>query len=183
MPRLGAASILVMALLVAGCDADAPAAAPPPASATPAASDLDHLLDQLETIHPEPFHGVTRATWVDEMNDLQEQLPDLSDDQLVVEVMRLVALLSREGRDGHQFALPQPGHEGTALPLRWYELEGELVVTEAMSPYADLAGSVVEAVDGTPAARCSPCPSRWCRGTARPRYRRSARCSCCGCTC
>ena len=150
MPRRAATSILLTALLVAGCEADSPAGAPPPPATTAATSDLDHLLDQLETIHPEPFHGVPRATWVTEMSDLQQQLPELTDDQLVVEVMRLVALLSREGRDGHQFALPQPGHEGMALPLRWYELEGDLVVTEAMAPYADLAGSVVEAVDGTP---------------------------------
>ena len=64
--------------------------------------------------------------------------------------MRLVALLSSEGRDGHQFALPLPGHEGAMLPLRLYFFEGELVVTDALPPYDDLVGGVVTALGDIP---------------------------------
>lgn len=142
---------LAMSLIVpvAGCD-DAPSPLAPTPAAPSAADDLDLLLDQLETIHPEPFHGIPRADWVADLRDLQQRLPGLSDDEAVVAVMRLVAELSSAGRDGHQFALPQPGHEGTVLPVRWYELEGELVVTDGRAPYADLTGAVVDAVDGIP---------------------------------
>ena len=64
-------------------------------------------------IHPEPFHGVPREEFVGALRDLQDRLATLSADETTVAVMRLVAMLSREGRDGHQFALPRPGTRGT----------------------------------------------------------------------
>lgn len=149
-PRVVA--LALAAILLAGCGT-APRTEPATDtadSAAAAAADLDLLLERLESTHPEPFHGVDRHTWVGGLRDLQERLPQLDDSESVVEVMRLVARLSAEGRDGHQFALTQPGHEGPMLPLRWYELDGGLVVTAAMAPYDDLAGRRIEAVDGVP---------------------------------
>ncbi|HEX6150071.1 hypothetical protein [Nocardioides sp.] len=151
MRLVSAVLVAVLLVLGGGCADDPPA---PDAAATRGAADLDLLLERLETIHPEPFHGVPREEWVGELRELQDRLPDLSPDQTVVEVMRLVALLSREGRDGHQFALPQPGHEGPMLPLRLYFFEDggqdELVVTDAMPPYDDLVGGTVTALGGVP---------------------------------
>jgi len=153
--RLVSAALAATLLLAGGCAADPPA--PDSPSGTPAAraaADLDLLLDRLETIHPEPFHGIPREEWVSELGDLQERLPELTQEESVVEVMRLVALLSREGRDGHQFALPQEGHEAPMLPVRLYFFEDdgrdELVVTDAMPPYDDLVGGTVTALGGVP---------------------------------
>lgn len=154
--RLVSAALVATLLLAGGC-ADDSSPAPDSPSGAPgarAAADLDLLLDRLETIHPEPFHGIPREDWVGELRDLQERLPELAREESVVEVMRLVALLSREGRDGHQFALPQAGHEAPMLPLRLYFFEDdardELVVTDAMSPYDDLVGGTVIALGGVP---------------------------------
>jgi hypothetical protein len=146
--RLVSAAVVAVLVLTGGCSAD-PAPAPE-ADAAGAAADLDLLLERLETIHPEPFHGVTRDVWVGELRDLQDRLPELSPDETTVEVMRLVALLSREGRDGHQFALPLPGSDGGMLPLRLWFFEGELVVTDAMPPDDDLVGGVITAVGDVP---------------------------------
>ncbi len=132
-------------VVMTGCTEAEPAPVP-----DPGAADLDLLLEQLEAIHPEPFHGIDRDAWVADLRELQERLPSLTDAESVVAVMRLVGELSAEGRDGHQFAMPQPGHEGSWLPLRWYELDGGLVVTEAMPPYDALDGAALEAVDGMP---------------------------------
>ncbi len=144
---------MTLALFVGGCAGDPP----PEPDQTPgagAAADLDPLLERLETIHPEPFHGISREEWVAELRDLQSRLDDLSADETVVEVMRLVALLSREGRDGHQLALPQPGHEAPMLPLRLYFFEDdrvdELVVTDALPPYDELVGATVTSLGGVP---------------------------------
>ncbi len=146
--RLVSLSLVAALALTGGCSAD-PAPAPDAATAG-AAADLDLLLERLETIHPEPFHGVARDVWVGELRALQDRLPDLTPDETTVEVMRLVALLSREGRDGHQFALPLSGHEGEMLPLRLWFFEGDLVVTDALPPYDDLVGGVLTAVGDTP---------------------------------
>jgi hypothetical protein len=149
------AVLVTLALFVGGCAGDPP----PEPDQTPgagAAADLDLLLDRLETIHPEPFHGISREEWVSELRDLQSRMDELSADETVVEVMRLVALLSREGRDGHQFALPQPGREAPMLPLRLYFFEDdgadELVVTDALPPYDDLVGATVVSLAGVPIA-------------------------------
>jgi hypothetical protein len=149
--RLVSTALVAVLVLAGGCSDDpAPAQTPDASAVDAAAADLDLLLERLETIHPEPFHGVARDAWVAELRDLQDRLPALTPDETTVEVMRLVALLSSEGRDGHQFALPQPGHEGAMLPLRLYFFEGELVVTDALPPYEDLVGGVVTVLGDTP---------------------------------
>lgn len=147
-------ALTLTAILLVGCGTTSPSErATETIDTEAAAADLDLLVERLEATHPEPFHGIDRAAWVGELRQLQDRLPDLDEAESVVEVMRLVARLSAEGRDGHQFALPQPGHEGPMLPLRWYELDGGLVVTAAMPPYdADLTGRRIEAVDGVPTA-------------------------------
>ena len=153
--RRASAVLVSLALIVGGCAGDQPPE-PDRTLEARAAADLDLLLERLETIHPEPFHGLPREKWVGELRDLQSRLPDLSADETVVEVMRLVALLSREGRDGHQFAQPQPGHEAPMLPLRLYFFEDdgvdELVVTDALPPYDDLVGATVTSLGGVPIA-------------------------------
>ncbi len=118
---------------------------------TQAAADLDELLRRLEVIHPEPFHGVPREEFVGALRDLQDRLATLSADETTVAVMRLVAMLSREGRDGHQFALPRPGHEGDLLPLGLWELDGRLLVTATPDGDDRLAGSWLVRIGDHPA--------------------------------
>ncbi len=64
--------------------------------------------------------------------------------------MRLVALISANGRDGHMFALPIDEQYGTALPLRIYEFADGVFVTDAMPPHEDLVGQEIVAVGGRP---------------------------------
>jgi hypothetical protein len=166
--RATLASIMSVVLLV-GCAAPAASPdasivdAPPAASASlPAASasaapspegvaaDLASLLSVLERVHPEPFHGVDRDEFVAALDDYAAALPSLASEEAMVEFMRLWALLSREGRDGHQFALPQAQHAGPILPIRVYEFSEGLHVTAAMAPNEDLVGARVISVDETP---------------------------------
>ena len=139
--------------LLAGCGSGgAPppvttGAGSPPGSESPSAgperavADLDELLRRLEVIHPEPFHGVPREEFVGALRGLQGRLATLSTDETTVAVMRLVAMLSREGRDGHQFVLPRPGSEGDLLPLGLWELDGGLLVTAALGGDDRTAGA------------------------------------------
>ncbi len=41
-----------------------------------ARADLDLLVDRLEAIHPEPWHGISREDFVAEVEALQAELPD-----------------------------------------------------------------------------------------------------------
>jgi hypothetical protein len=160
---------LVGAMLLAGCDATparsppaptpeataGPSVSPPEASASAAASpqgaaaDLASVLSVLERVHPEPFHGIARDDFAAALDAYAAGLPSLSAEEAMVEFMRVWALLSREGRDGHQFALPQARHAGPMLPIRVYEFGDGLHVTAAMAPHEDLVGARISAVAGT----------------------------------
>ncbi len=182
---------LVLALLLGACSTDvgtpsqpaatqhlaseAPTALP---SAVPSASvdleaasaDLDRLLALLEAIHPEPFHGVPRDEWVARMEEIRAELPGATPEESMVAVMGLVAMLSREGRDGHQIAFPSDG--GPMLPLRIFEFTDGVFVTDALDD--TLVGARITAVEGRPidevlaaldplVARDSPATVPWFR--------------------
>jgi hypothetical protein len=131
-----------------------PATSPPSAAASRnpidlARDELDRALATLERIHPEPFHAAERATIVAELEALKSSLPDLTPDAAAVELMRIWAMLSTE-RDGHQFALPLDLDGEPVLPIRVFEFDEGVFVTEALSPYRDLVGTRITAVGQTP---------------------------------
>ena len=155
------AAILAFAVALAGCGATPSAS--PPASATPSAiplqsaptassspisDDLDGLLAALERSHPDPFHGVPRDEFVAALDAYATGLPSMTTDESVVELMRVWAMLSREGRDGHQFVLPRDAP--SLLPIRVYEFAEGLFVTAALANPEELVGSRLTAIDGTP---------------------------------
>jgi hypothetical protein len=86
--------LLAAAVLVASVAVGTTAAAPPAVSA-----DLDRYIAELERIHPNPYHAVSKAEYRAAADRIVARLPALSDDELAVELMRLVALLGE--RDGH----------------------------------------------------------------------------------
>jgi hypothetical protein len=152
---------VIIAVVVSACAASptespsgSSSAAPsgPGASLTEAQADLDLLVERLEAIHPDPWHGIAREDFVAAVADLQARMPDLTPDQTMVEVMRLVGLISANGRDGHMFALPADANYGTALPIRVYEFPEGVIVTDARAPYEDLIGQAITAVNGHPIA-------------------------------
>jgi hypothetical protein len=159
----------------------APVASPSaPASAgslSEAQADLDMLVEQLESIHPEPWHGVPRETFVAAVADIQERMPDLTDDQLLVEVMRLVAMISENGRDGHMFAMPSDQAAGTALPIRVYEFPDGVFVTDAGNRTSHSSARRSPRSATTRSTRCWTPWSRSSRVTARPPSRASGRSS------
>lgn len=156
--RLAPALVL---LLVAGCASEAATHRAPTTAATPtsvapsaapsasvdaASADLDQLLEMLEAIHPEPFHGISREAWVAHLRQIQAALASRTPEQTTVEVMRLVGSLSHAGRDGHQFAIPID--DGPMLPLRVFEFDDGLFITDALD--ADLVGARITALNGRP---------------------------------
>jgi hypothetical protein len=150
------ATLLTVALVA--CGARQPSAAPtatptlaPPSAATGLRADLDAMLDARDTIHPDGWHGFARTDWVAAADALAARAADLSPDERLTEVVRLAAMPSWNGRDGHTGIFPFTPADGTLLyPLRWWEFSDGLLVTAARPPYEDLVGSRVEAVAGRP---------------------------------
>ena len=143
----------MLILATAACtSADAPIAASssPTASASPAAltrverwtADVAYLVEQMEDIHPDLFHGVSEATFHRAADELIDAIPDLDDDEMLVGVMRLVAMISARGGDGHMGIWPPDNPDAVdRFPVRLWEFPDGVYVTAARAPNGDLEGA------------------------------------------
>jgi hypothetical protein len=142
MSRLLAIAAVTFALAACGL-----AAAAPPETA----SDVELYLTELERIHPSPYHAVSKAEYRAAADRLIASLPELEDDELMVELLRLVALLGE--RDDHANMNPLSDHRRVLhlYPLATYEFaDGVYVVAAPGRP--QLVGRKLVAIDGKPIA-------------------------------
>ena len=116
-------------------------------------ADVDELLTARERLHPDPWHGMDRATWVAAADAVKAQIPSLTDDQALVDLVRLAAMPGWTGREGHTGIFPFiPGSGTHEFPILLWQFSDGLVITAARAPYGDLVGSRIEAIGGRPIA-------------------------------
>jgi hypothetical protein len=132
-------------------------AGPPTASASPSLeqvvgwrADIDALLQARDHVHPAGWHGMKRDDWIAAAASVKAALPGLTDDQALVELLRLAAMPSWNGRDGHTGIFLTPGSGVHPYPVRLWRFSDGLVITAARAPYEDLVGSRVTAIGGRP---------------------------------
>jgi hypothetical protein len=114
-----------------------------------AVADIRTLVAELERQHPNPYHSISRDDFHRAADDLAARAPALRRDQLVVGVMRLMALLGeRDGHSGVHPLSPVPGQNLRAYPLRLYRFPEGLFVARALDP--SLVGARVAAIGGVP---------------------------------
>ncbi len=159
----GSIVFVVIGLLGVACGSSAPsapsaAATPQRATATPSAmaaggfrADVEAMLEARDTIHPDGWFGMDRSEWIAAADEVAARADTLSDDQRLVELIRLAAMPTWNGRDGHSGIWPFTPDDGTHLyPVRWWRFPEGLVITAARAPYEDLVGARVEAIGGRP---------------------------------
>ncbi len=116
-------------------------------------ADIDALLVAREQIHPDPWHGISRAQYVAAADAVKARIPTLSDDQALVELVRLAAMPGWAGRDGHTGMFPFTADSAThEFPIRLWQFRDGLFITTARAPYEDLVGARIVAIDGRPIA-------------------------------
>ena len=119
------------------------------ASRHDAAGDIRTLVAEIERQHPNPYHQVSRADFRGAADDLATRAPSLRRDQLVVGVMRLLAMLGdRDGHSGVHPLSPVRGQNLRAYPLRPYRFPEGLYVAQAAD--ASLVGARIAAIGGVP---------------------------------
>ena len=116
------------------------------------AQDVRELGATIEQIHPDPFRSVSRRRFEAEVNALAGRASSMSRDELLVGVLRVIALLGP--RNGHTGLFPgDPSHarELHLYPLRLYEFADGLYVVDAVD--RSLIRDKVVAIEGMPVAQ------------------------------
>jgi hypothetical protein len=138
------ASLAVVALVLA-------AQARPSASMTEA-DDVRELGKSLEQLHPDPFRSVSRQRFTAEVNSLAQRAGTLSRNEVLVGMLRVIALLGP--RNGHTGLFPgNPEHtsELHLYPVRLYHFADGMYVVDAID--RSLVGRRLVAVEGVPTER------------------------------
>jgi hypothetical protein len=105
-------------------------------------ADLTFLTEEVKRLHYDPYRVGSPQAFDDLVRELYDDIPRLSDVQIVLGVMRLMSRLG----DGHSLVDGWDGPEFEDAPLDLFLFEEGLFVTAASPAYADLVGAQVVGV-------------------------------------
>jgi Peptidase family S41 len=134
---------LVAVVVVVVTGADAHQSAP-----VDVAEDVRELGQSIESIHPAPFRSVPRQRFRAEVSSLARRAPTISRNELLVGVLRLIALLGP--RNGHTGLFPGDSAHTRPLhlyPVRLYHFADGVYVVDAED--RSLVASRLVAIEGT----------------------------------
>jgi hypothetical protein len=117
-------------------------------------ADLGMLVARMDALHPELDHGVPLPELEQQANLVASRVPELSNDQLMVRVVGIVAAVSRHGCDGHTGAYVWGGgsYPLDSLPLRLWLFGDDVYIVGALPPYEELVGRRLGSINGTATA-------------------------------
>lgn len=103
--------------------------------------DLDVLLQRLVRIYPRPYAKLSRRELSEARAHLRQRIPDLTDEEIVAEFMRLTGRML----DGHSrfYGATAAGIEARWFPVRLYQFNDGLFIQTISARYADAAGARV----------------------------------------
>ena len=140
---------LVLAAVAAALSVACSSGSAQPSAEPGAAAGVRMLAAEMERIHPNLFHSVSREEFRAAVDALLARLPSLERDELLVEMLRIVAMTGE--RDGHMGLFPLVDHERPLhlAPVRvWVFPEGMYVVASPQRP--QLVGTKLVEVAGRP---------------------------------
>jgi hypothetical protein len=109
--------------------------------------DVLHLVSELERLHPDPFFGCPREEFDAGIDEFLAGIERDGGQGATVGLMRLMARLSRKGRDGHAVVWPL---QARALPLHLYRFDDGWFVVGAEPEQRGWIGARVVSVGGVP---------------------------------
>ena len=133
----------LFALFVLACvvfsQAPTPAAASAQMSPEKWRADLKYLATHIERTHKNAYHTVSRDDFLRAVNSLDARLTTLEDHQVVVEIMKIVAMIG-DGHTGVRWGMiAQTG----MLPVTFYVYEDGVFVQKAANEYSAIVGGKI----------------------------------------
>jgi hypothetical protein len=113
-------------------------------------SDLLKLVPGLQHAQRDLDQLVSLADLQAAVDRLVAAVPNSTDDQLLVGLMRIVATVSARGCDGHlgAFVWGEGTYPVDSLPLRLWLFDEGVYIVDALPPYERLVGSRIDAMAG-----------------------------------
>ena len=110
--------------------------------------DLQFLLGEIKRLHVDPYHRISEEELESKANAIAENIPNLSDQQIVFQFMELLASLG----NGHNFIVPAHSLKGafTRLPVQFYWFSDGIYIVSTTSEYKHLIGRKVVSVNNMP---------------------------------
>ncbi len=111
------------------------------------AYDLEYFLEEAQRLHADPKRPAFSSRFLDSVSDLRSLIPTLTDEQIVLRMMELAAILG----DGHT-AIYGPFDDSPitmdagALPVLFYLFSDGLYVVDATPDWSHLTGARVERI-------------------------------------
>jgi tetratricopeptide (TPR) repeat protein len=138
---LPAASLVfsVWVLLFAGFVSISAQDAAPKLTAEQWQADVRFLGEELPKRHRNAFHRLKREDFEREVKTLVERVPGLSEDEIIVGLMKIVALV----KDGHTNIIPRTYFRSGIYPVKFYLFSDGLFVRAAAPEYAEIIGGRV----------------------------------------
>lgn len=103
--------------------------------------DLDYLAEQLPKLHKNSFHSISKEAFQEQVNRVSQKIDLLNDDQIITELIRLVALVG----DGHTHLDLPPTLMRYPLELGQFDKEYRVIITNEQN--ADILGLRLIAIE------------------------------------
>lgn len=109
--------------------------------------DLNFLVAEIKRLHVNVYHSVSKDNFEKMVANLSSKIPSMSDQEIVFEMMKLVATLG----NGHNFIVPAYAKKGSfnQLPFQFYLFSDGLFIVGADKEYQQLIGSRVVSIGNT----------------------------------
>ncbi|HEX8737895.1 MAG TPA: tetratricopeptide repeat protein [Pyrinomonadaceae bacterium] len=102
-------------------------------------ADVRFLGEELPKRHRNAFHRMKREDFEREVKTLHDRVPTLSEDEIVVGLMKIVAKI----KDGHTNIIPRPYFRSGIYPVKFYLFSDGLFIQRAAPEYAEMVGARV----------------------------------------
>lgn len=107
--------------------------------------DLDFMIARLDSIHPNLYDNISKEELYEEKDKLKGKIPDLSEDEIIVELLKIITKV----KDGHT-RLHGNRLTKTWYPIRIEEFSDGYFITATDKEYKSFVGSKVKTINDLP---------------------------------
>lgn len=111
------------------------------------AKDISYLEKRINELHYSPNHSISKTELSKEFQNLKTKIATLNDEQIVVELMKIVGSLG----NGHNLIIPTSPKKGALkkLPVQFYQFNDGLFIVDAEIGFEKWIGHEVESIENT----------------------------------